>query len=106
MLARETGSDKDDTNSQALAAGSARVSDSDCRDGVLQRAAPGGPVRTPKRPFAVETGCSCDERAASFFLLTRSYGYSPIILRLRVVVLTQLEMSREPLCARATTGIL
>ncbi len=58
MLARETGSDKDDTNSQALAAGSSRVSDFDCRDGVLQRAAPGGPVRTPKRPFAVETGCS------------------------------------------------
>ncbi len=43
---------------ETLAAGSARVPDTDCRDGVLQCAAPGGPVRALTHTFTVETGCS------------------------------------------------
>ena len=42
---------------EARAAGSARVPDSDCRDGVLQCAAPGGPVRALTHTFQVKTGC-------------------------------------------------
>ena len=106
MLTRETWSDENDTNGQALAAGSPRVPDFDCHAGVRECAASGGPVRTLKRPFTVETGCSFHGRAASFFLTTRSLSYSPVIPLQWVMALNPLEFSRKPLCTYVTTSTL